>query len=80
MTSITVTHKTEKRAGQIRQKFQIEIKLLTDVIAADRLLDGVCVFITNHTEREDGGAFKAKPQSIVRAYRDKTKMKMSLKM
>lgn len=74
LTSITVTHRLKN--GQVKsvKSFKIEIKLLTDVIAADRLLDGVCVFITNHTEQEDGGGFKVKPQSIVRAYRDKTKI------
>ena len=74
LTSITVTHRLKNGQVTFVKSFKIEIKLLTDVISADRLLDGVCVFITNHTEQEDGGGFKVKPQSIVRAYRDKTKI------
>ncbi len=44
-----------------------------DVIRADTLLDGVCVFVTNHTER-NGRDFTVKPQAIIRAYRNKVKI------
>lgn len=71
---ITITRRLQNGHVKSVKSFKIEIKMLTDVIAADRLLDGVCVFITNHTEQEDGGGFKVKPQSIVSAYRDKTKI------
>jgi transposase len=53
--------------------FQVQIEKKSDVIKADKLLDGVCVFLTNHTEKQ-GGGFKVKPQTIIRAYRDKTKI------
>ncbi len=55
------------------KSFRIEIKKKDDIIRADKLLDGVCVFITNHTERQ-GRGFKIKPPKIIRAYRDKTKI------
>lgn len=71
---ITITKRLQNGHVKSVKSFKIEIKMLTDVIAADRLLDGVCVFITNHTEQDDGGGFKVKPQSIVSAYRDKTKI------
>jgi len=35
-------------------------------------LDRICVFLTNHTEKQ-GRGFKMKPQTIIKAYRDKTK-------
>ncbi|MCP4133854.1 MAG: hypothetical protein GY754_22990, partial [bacterium] len=59
---------TEKKI----QSFRVEIKKKEDVISADKLLDGVCVFVTNHTERH-GRGFKLKPRAIIRAYRNKTK-------
>ena len=53
--------------------FQVQIKSKTDVIKADKLLDGLCVFLTNHTEKQ-GRGFRVKPQTIIKAYRDKTKI------
>ena len=40
---------------------------------ADKLLDGVCVFITNHIERQ-GRGFKISPSKVIGAYRNKTKI------
>jgi len=53
--------------------FNIQINKKADVIKADKLLDGVCVFVTNHTETQ-GRGFRVKPQSIIKAYREKTKI------
>lgn len=55
------------------KSFKAEITMKTDVIQADKLLDGVCVFITNHTEKQ-GRGFRIKPEAIINAYRDKTKI------
>ncbi|MDZ7698518.1 MAG: IS1634 family transposase [Deltaproteobacteria bacterium] len=55
------------------KSFQVQISKNTDVIESDKLLDGVCVFITNHIEKQ-GRGFKVKPQSIIKAYREKTKI------
>ena len=44
-----------------------------DVIKAEKLLDGVCVFVTNHTAKQ-GRGFKMNPQRIIKAYREKTKI------
>jgi len=49
------------------------VKIKNDAIKADKLLDGVCVFLTNHKETLSGG-FKVNPQTIIKAYRDKTKI------
>jgi len=49
------------------------IKQKNDVIKADELLDGVCVFVTNHIVKQ-GRGFKVNPQTIIKAYRDKTKI------
>jgi len=56
------------------RSFRIEIKKRDSVIAIDKLLDGLCAFVTNHCERQ-GRGFKVKPQSIISAYRNKSKIK-----
>ena len=53
--------------------FKVQVKIKDGLIKADKLLDGVCVFLTNHTEKL-GRGFKVKPQTIIKAYRDKTKI------
>jgi transposase len=53
--------------------FQVEIEQKSDVIATEKLTDGVCVFITNHVERK-GRGFRTPARTIIKAYRDKTKV------
>ena len=55
------------------ESFRIQVKKKADIIVADKLLDGVCVFITNHIKRQ-GKGFKVSPRKVIRAYRDKTKI------
>jgi transposase len=55
------------------ESFKVRVQTKHETIKADRLLDGVCVFLTNHTE-ESGGGFKVSPHAIIKAYRDKTKI------
>ena len=55
------------------ESFRIQVKKKADIIVADKLLDGVCVFITNHIKRQ-GKGFKVNPRKVIRAYRDKTKI------
>jgi transposase len=53
--------------------FKVQISKKKGIIDSDKLLDGVCVFITNHIQRQ-GRGFKVTPLMIIRAYRDKTKI------
>jgi len=53
--------------------FKVQISKKADVIESDKLLDGVCVFVTNHVERQ-GRGFKVTSFMVIRAYRDKTKI------
>jgi transposase len=53
--------------------FKVQVKKKFDIIVADKLLDGVCVFITNHIQRQ-GRGFKVNPRKVIHAYRDKTKI------
>ena len=61
--------------GTVRSvnSFRVQVKKQTDIIASDKLLDGVCVFITNHIEPQ-GRGFKVNARKIIHAYRDKTKI------
>ena len=66
---------TRLKNGSVKSvnSFKVRISKKTDVIESDKLLDGVCVFITNHIERQ-GRGFKVRPSMVIRAYRDKTKI------
>ena len=73
LNPITVKRKLKDGTVKSIKSFNVQIKTKTDVIKTDKLIDGVCVFITNHTEKQ-GRGFKVKPQTIIKAYRDKTKI------
>jgi transposase len=73
MDPIIVQRKLKDRTIKFVNSFQIQVKTKTDIIKADKLLDGLCVFLTNHIERQ-GQGFKVHPQTIIKAYRDKTKI------
>ncbi len=55
------------------ESFKVQVNKKADSINADKRLDGVCVFITNHIERQ-GRGFKISPSNVIRAYRNKTKI------
>jgi len=73
LTPISVQKKLKDGTVKHIKSFKVETKRKDDVIKADKLLDGVCVFTTNHIEKQ-GRGFKARPQTIINAYRDKTKI------
>ena len=70
-----IVAETRLKNGSVKcvNSFKVRISKKTDVIESDKLLDGVCVFITNHIERQ-GRGFKVTPFMVIRAYRDKTKI------
>jgi transposase len=70
---ITVYRRLKDDTVKSLKSFKVKMKMKHDVINADKLLDGVCVFLTNHTEKQ-GRDFKVKPETIIKAYRDKTKI------
>ena len=73
LTPLVVQRKLKNGTTKHVKTFQVQIKKKADVIKAEKLLDGVCVFVTNHTEKQ-GRGFKVKPQTIIKAYREKTKI------
>ena len=58
--------------------FQISLKRKDDVLAGAKLLDGVCVFISNHVEKS-GRGYAMKARQVVQAYRDKTEIEDAFK-
>jgi len=66
------------KASQTVDSFQITIEKKQDVIAHWEILDGLCVFISNHIEQNDEGFHFAAPQ-IITAYREKTKIEDAFK-
>jgi hypothetical protein len=70
---LTVQRTLKDGTAKTVNSFQVQIKTRKNIIQADTLLDGVCVFITNHTEKQ-GRGFKVKPETIIQAYRNKTKI------
>ncbi len=67
--------KKQLKNGTVKsvESFRVQVNKKADIIAADKLLDGVCVFITNHIERQ-GRGFKISSSKVIRAYRNKTKI------
>ena len=67
--------KKQLKNGTVKSvaSFRVQVNKKADIIVADKLLDGVCVFITNHIERQ-GRGFKISPSKVIRAYRNKTKI------
>lgn len=70
---ITVRARLKGGDEKAVNSFRVDVEKKNDVIKADKLLDGVCVFLTNHKEKL-GRGFKLSPQIIIKAYRDKTKI------
>ena len=70
---IVVEKRLKNGTDKSVSSFKVRISKKADVIESDKLLDGVCVFITNHIERQ-GRGFKVPPIMVIRAYRDKTKI------
>ena len=70
---LSVQRRLKNGMAKTVNSFQVQIKVRKELVQNDALLDGVCVFLTNHTEKQ-GRGFKVKPETIVQAYRNKTKI------
>jgi hypothetical protein len=73
LTPLTVQRTLKDGSVKQIHSFKVEMKMKDGVVKADKLLDGVCVFITNHIEKQ-GRGFRLRAQAIIKAYRDKTKI------
>ena len=57
------------------KSFRIEINMKEDIVKGEELLDGVCVFTTNHIEKQ-GMVYVLRANAIIEAYRIRQKLKM----
>ena len=73
---VTVTLKGGKRK-QLRS-FQVTVKEKKQKIAKEKLTDGLCVFVSNHIEKEQG-QYLLPTKRIIEAYREKTQVEDAFK-
>lgn len=73
---LDVSLKTGKRK-KVRS-FQITVKENKQKIAKEKLLDGLCVFVTNHVEKQHG-QYLLQGKRIIEAYRKKTQIEDAFK-
>jgi len=73
---VNVTLKGGKRK-QVRS-FQVTVKEKKQKIAKEKLTDGLCVFVSNHIEKEHG-QYLLPTKRIIEAYREKTQIEDAFK-
>jgi transposase len=74
--SVTVTLKDGSRK-QVKS-FQVRVKKKPAKIAQAKLTDGLCVFVTNHIEK-DADRYRLPAKRIIQAYREKTQIEDAFK-
>ncbi len=60
------------------KSYQVKVKKKPAKIAIAKLTDGLCVFVTNHIEK-DGGNYQMPSERIIQAYREKTQIEDAFK-
>jgi len=74
-----ILERTNKQGKVISvQSFQVSIQKKAEQITLAERLDGLCVFVSNHIDRNDE-SFIFPGQQIICAYRDKTKIEDAFK-
>jgi transposase len=74
--SVALTLKDGSRK-QVKS-FQVKVKKKPAKIATAKLTDGLCVFVTNHVEK-DGSNYRKPTKRIIQAYREKTQIEDAFK-
>jgi transposase len=78
LNPITVQHNTKKGNPRTVASFQVTTNKDKAAIDEAKLLDGTCVFISNHVEKS-GRGFAMNARNILQAYRDKTEIEDAFK-
>ena len=73
---VNVTLKSGKRKKV--KSFRVTVKDKKQKIAKETLTDGLCVFVTNHVEKQQG-EYLSPAKRIIRAYREKTQIEDAFK-
>ena len=73
--------RTSKKATQLKtiQSFQISLEVHEEKVAQAKLLDGVCVFITNAKDLDNTGNLKYPAHRVIGSYRAKTKVEAAFR-
>ena len=80
LQEIKIEKTNKKGKKRIINSFQITIEKKQAKIEESDNLDGVCVFVSNHSEyNPDKKSFIFSPEKIIKAYRDKTKIEDAFK-
>ncbi len=81
LTEISLKRTSKQGKDSTIISFQITVqKRPAQITAQIERLDGLCVFVSNHTDiRHQTGTFAFPGQKIIRAYRDKTKIEDAFK-
>jgi len=77
-SKIKLTHSSPKGSTKRIVSYQASIKRREEKIKSASLLDGVCCFITSHTEKKDN-QFLFPPEKIIYGYRNKRKIEDAFK-
>ncbi len=78
LEKIKVKRLLKNGAKKIVKSFKVRLPLNHKKLKERSLLDGVCLFVTNHTE-EQGDNFIFSPEKIIMAYRHKTQIENAFK-
>jgi len=78
LQSIEIERINKKQASIKVNSFKIEIITKEETIKQSQYLDGLCVFVTNHTQKNEKG-FIFPTTSVIDAYREKTKIEDAFK-
>lgn len=70
---VQATHTLKDGSIKTVESFQIEVEINVATLESEKLLDGVCVFVSNHVERNNAG-YILDASKIIKAYREKTKI------
>ena len=71
LKEITIKRTNKKGKQIIINSFQLTVKSKIDSLEKSAGIDGFCVFVTNHIEKQNE-QYTIKPELIIKAYRDKT--------
>jgi len=73
--------KTSKKGTQLKtiQSFQISLEVHAEKVAQAKLLDGVCVFITNAKDLDQTGNLKYPAHRVIGSYRAKAKVEAAFR-
>lgn len=78
LKEIIIERERKDGSGGTVRSFEVTVKKKDDIIALSKKLDGVCVFVSNHTEVSDN-VFCFSAEDIILAYREKTKIEDAFK-